>query len=121
MLSGRLLDCRFCPRLYKTAAPNAFPLRKCSLDRRTSRLLVPPATVLLQDIEGAGPTAAFPEDGQANRLAEPAIRAIPVVSAPAQHLDPFASATRRNSLVTDYWPRARPFTQAEGTFVTCLQ
>lgn len=36
-------------------------------------------------------------------------------------LDPFASPPRRNSSVTDYWPRARPFTHAEGTFVTCLQ
>jgi hypothetical protein len=36
-------------------------------------------------------------------------------------LDPFVSPTRRNSSVTDYWPRARPFTHAEGTLVTCLQ
>ena len=28
---------------------------------------------------------------------------------------------RGESSVTDYWPRARPFTYAEGTFVTCLQ
>ena len=55
------------------------------------------------------------------RWNDPPIRESFAVETLGRLLDPSVSSTRRNSSVTDYWPRARPFTYAEGTFVTCLQ
>jgi len=61
-------------------------------------LLVPTATVLLQGKEGAGATAAFPEDSQANRLAEPATRVIPVSFHSLSHAVAFSPSILRSLL-----------------------
>jgi bla regulator protein blaR1 len=61
-------------------------------------LLVPAATVLLQGKEGASATAAFPEDGQANRLAEPATRVIPVSFHSLSHSIAFSPSIFRTLL-----------------------